>query len=133
MGDEILVDEQIEAGADFVRDFDAYFPVSVAFWTIPADSDNLFLYIASDGINDRNVHDAYGEVLRRLSGKASSSLDPFQVKLISSSNPIARGAIQIRDRYPVKLPTRTNVSSIGGMGIEGACIYPPVSEMKSAS
>ncbi len=132
MGDEILVNEQIDAGADFVRDFDDSFPVSVAVWIVPADSDNLYLYIASDRIDDRNVHDAYGEVLRRLSGRRNSSLDPFKVKLINTSDPIARGAIQIRDRYPAKLPMRTHVSSIGGMGIDGACIYPPLSEMKSA-
>ena len=48
MGEELLVNERIDAGAEFLRDFNDYVPVSVACWVIPADSDNLFLYIASD-------------------------------------------------------------------------------------
>lgn len=134
MGEELLVNEQIDAGADFVRDFNDNHPVSVACWVVPADSDNLFLYIASDDINDSNVDVVYGEVLRKLSGNRSQWLDPFQIKLISSADPIARDAIRIRDRYPAKLATRigSSLSSIGGVSIDGAYIYPSLSAMKAA-
>lgn len=131
MGEELLVNEQIDAGTDFVRDFNDYVPVSVACWVIPAESEDLFLYIASDDIDDNNFDVAYGEVLRKLSGKKSQWLDPFQIKLVSSSDPIARDAIQIRDRYPAPVPTRYGGSSIGGTSIDGAYIYPPVSAMKA--
>ncbi len=131
MGEEILVNEQIDAGADFVRDFNDYVPVSVACWVIPAESDNVFLYIASDGIDDNNFDVAYGEVLRKLSGKKSQWLDPFQIKLVNSSDPIAHDAIEIRNRYPASLATRYGGSSIGGMSINRAYIYPPVSAMKA--
>lgn len=131
MGEELLVNEQIDAGADFVRDFNDYVHVSVACWVIPADSDNLFLYIASDDINDNNFDVAYGEVAQRLSGKKSQWLDPFQIKLVNSSDPIARDAIQVRDRYPAPAPTRYGGSSIGGTSIDGAYIYPPISSMKA--
>jgi hypothetical protein len=132
MGQNLLVVEQVDAGADFVRDFNDYFSVSVACWVNPAESDNVFLYIASDEIDDSNIDVAYGEVLRRLGRKRSQWLDPFQVKLITSSDPIARDAIQIRDRYAAKIPTRYQGSSIGGMSIDGAYIYPPLAAMKSA-
>lgn len=131
MGQELLVIEQIDAGADFVRDFNDYCCVAVACWINPAESDNLFLYIASDEIDDSNFDVAYGEVLRRLSGKRSQWLDPFQIKLVNSSDPIARDAIEIRDRYPAKLPTRYHGSSIGGMSIDDAYVYPSLSTMKS--
>ena len=131
MGQELLVTEQIDAGADFIRDFNDYLSVSVACWINPAESDDLFLYIAADEINDSNFDVAYGEVLRRLSSKRSQWLDPFQIKLVNSSDPIARDAIEIRDRYPAQIPTRYNGSSIGGTSIDGACIYPPLSAMKS--
>lgn len=131
MGQDLLVIEQIDAGDDFVRDFNDYVSVSVACWVNPAESDNLFLYIASDDIDDSNIDVAYGEVLRRLSGKRSQWLDPFQIKLVNSSDPIARDAIQIRDRYPAKIRMRYQGSSIGGMSIDGAYIYPPLSAMKS--
>jgi hypothetical protein len=131
MAQDVLVIEQIDAGADFIRDFNDYFSVSVACWVNPAESDNLFLYIASDEIDDGNFDVAYGEVLRRLSSKRSQWLDPFQIKLISSSDPIARAAMEIRDRYPAKIPTRYNGSSLGGISIDSAYIYPPLSAVKS--
>ncbi len=132
MDQELLVTARIDAGADFVRDFNDYLSVAVACWINPAESDNLFLYIASDEIDDSNFDVAYGEVLRRLSGKRSQWLDPFQVKLVNSADPIAREAIEIRDRYPArKVPTRYTGSSLGGTSIDGAYIYPPLSAMKS--
>ena len=130
MGQELLVIEQIDAGADFVRDFNDYLPVAVACWVNPAESDNLFLYVASDEIDDSNFDVAYGEVRRILSGKKSPWLDRFQIKLVSSADPIARDAIEIRDRYPARTPTRYNGSSIGGTSIDSAYIYPPLSAMK---
>jgi hypothetical protein len=54
MGEELLVSEQITAGAAFVRDFNEYLPISVAFWVAAAESDNVFLYLASDEIDDHN-------------------------------------------------------------------------------
>jgi len=131
MGEELLVIEQIDAGAHFVRDFSDYASVSVACWVVPAESDNLFLYIGSDDINDANIDVAYREVLQRLRGRRNQWLDPFQIKLVNSSDPIARDAIQIRDRYPGKTPTRYHGTSMGGMSIDGAYIYPPLSAMKS--
>ena len=132
MGQELLVNEQIAAGDAFVRDFNDYRCVAVACWINPAESDNLFLYVASDEIDDSNFDVAYGEVLRRLSGRRNPWLDPFQIKLINSADPIARDAIEIRDRYPAKIATRYNGPSIGGTSIDGAYIYPPLSAVKSA-
>ena len=132
MGEEFLVDEQKDAGADFVREFNDFVPVSVACWIIPAESDDVFLYIASDDINDNNFDVAYGEVLRKLSSKKSQWLDPFQVKLVNSSDPIAHDAIEIRDSYSAPLATHYGGTSIGGMSIDYAYIYPPVSAMKAS-
>ncbi len=131
MGEELLVIEQIDAGTEFIRDFNDYVPVSVAFWVVSAESADVFLYIASDDINDRNFDVAYGEVLRRLRGKRSQWLDPFQIKLLNSSDPIAQDAIRIRDHYPAPLVTRYGGSSLGGTSIDGACIYPPIASLKA--
>lgn len=131
MGSNILVDEQIEAGAKFIHDFNAYVPVSVAFWVKPAESDNLFLYVGSDDISDANVAAAYGEVMRRMSQDRTPALDPFQIKLVNSSDPIARDAMEIRDRYRRNRATQLQDSLLGGLGIEGAYIYPPLAAMTS--
>jgi hypothetical protein len=48
-----------------------------------------------------------------------------------NSDPVARDAIQIRDRYPTMRLTRYHGTLIGGINIDGAYIYPPLSAMKS--
>ena len=133
MGQELLVNEQIDAAADFLRDFDEFAGVTAAFWVNPAESDDWYLYVASDEINGGNLAAAYGEVGRILGAMSPRSLDPFRIKLVNASDPIALEAVKIRDRFPAKaIPTRYNGSSIGGMSINGAYIYPALSELKPA-
>ena len=132
MGQESLVNEQIDAGEEFLRDFNDYVSIAAAFWINPADSEDWFLYIASTEINDANIRAAYGEVLRRIGSNKNQWLDAFQVKLLNSSDPLAAEVVEIRDRYPLKIPTRYSGSSIAGLAIDGACIYPPVAARSSA-
>jgi hypothetical protein len=132
MGEEILVSDRIDAGAEFIREFNDAYPVSVACWMIPAETDNFYLYLASDKIDGGNKGDAYGEVIRIFRNRPSEWLDPFHIKLINSSDPLAREAIQIRDRYQVPVATRYWGTYLGGMGINGAYIYPPLSTVKTA-
>lgn len=133
MGEELLVKENIEAGARFLREFNDYRPVSVACWFVPAESENLYLYIASDQIDDTNFDVACGEVVRLLQGKNSQWLNMFQVKVANSNDRFAREAIAIRDRYSNPQATRYRGTSLGGVGIEGAYIYPPIFAMNAAS
>jgi len=123
MAQESLVNERIDAGEDFVRDFNDYVSVAAAFWINPADSDDWLLYVASPDINDDNLDVAYGEVLRRVGTNRNQWLDAFQVKLLNSGDPLAAEVIAIRDRYPLKIAARYNGSSIAGMAIGGAYIY----------
>jgi hypothetical protein len=132
MGQESLVNEQIDAGEEFARDFSDYVSVDVAFWINPAESEEWFLYIASSEINDDNFDVAYGEVLRRASNNRNQWLDAFQVKLLNCADPLAAKVIEIRNRYPLKIPTRYNGSSIAGIAIDGAYIYPPIAAPSSA-
>lgn len=132
MGGELLVNEQIDAGAEFVRDLNDFVPVAVAFWIIPSESNDVFLYVASDDIDDHNFDVVYGEVLRKLSGSRNQWLDPFQIKVLNSSDPIAQDAMRIRDRYPALVATRYGGSSLGGTSIDRAYIYPRITALKAA-
>ncbi len=129
---ELLVNEQIDAGEEFIRDFNDCFSIAAAFWIHPADSEDWFLYIASTEIDDANIRAAYGEVLRRLGGKQNPWLDAFRVKLLNASDPLAAKVVEIRNRDPLKVPARYNGSSIAGLPIDGAYIYPPVAAGSSA-
>jgi hypothetical protein len=133
MGQESLVTEQIEAGLEFIRDFNQYLPVSAAFWLNPPNSEDWFLHVASPEINDGNIDIAYGEVLRRTGINKNQWFDAFQVKLLNSADPLAVGAIQIRDQYSLKNALRYNGSSIAGLPIGGAWIYPAAADSWSLS
>ena len=126
MGQVSLVIEQIDAGKTFALDFSDYVTVDVAFWINPVDSEEWFLYIASSEINDDNFDVAYGEVLRRLGSNKNQWLDAFQIKLLNCDDPLAMHVIEIRNRYSLKFPTRYNGSSIAGIAVDGAYIYPPI-------
>jgi len=130
MDQEPLV-EQTDAGEAFVRDVACCLSVAAAFWINPAESEEWYLYIASDEINDGNIKDAYGKVLHRLGAEGRQWLDPFRIKLLNSSDPLASEVVQIRDRYAAKIPTRYRGSFIGGMNIDGAYIYPPLAATNS--
>lgn len=123
MDQELLVDEQIKAGLDFVQDFSEYVSVAVAVWVKPTESAGWYLYLASDELNDSNIRAGYGEVLRRLGKKRSQWLNPFQIKLVNSSDPVARDAMKFRDCYPDPIATRYRRLSIGDLSIDGAFIY----------
>ncbi|MDZ4659777.1 MAG: hypothetical protein SH868_19560 [Bythopirellula sp.] len=128
MGQNLLVNEQIEAGEKFAGEFNDYAPVSVYFWLNPAESDRLYLYIASDAIDDTNFDAGYGEVLRKV-GKLNQWLDPFQIKLVNASDSVAKAAFQIRERFPGSLSgTHYRGALLGDVGIDYAYIYPQLTK-----
>jgi hypothetical protein len=112
------------AGAELVRRLDQSIPVKAAFWVKDSEEGQWYLYIASDHIDDKNLDVAYGEVLRLAGQLASPDLDPFQVKLIPTSDPLAQAALDILRRYPANMSIRFGGQKFGGLGVEGVYIYP---------
>ena len=126
MDKAILVNEQIDAGRDFAEAFNNYQTVDVLFWLNPAESSEWELYLASPAINDSNFDVAYGEVLRLVGSGKQMWLDAFQIKLLSSDDALAKKVKEIRDRHPASNATRYNGTSIAGIPIGAAYIYPPL-------
>ncbi len=124
MDQEPLVSEEIDAGAELVRQLDKYVPVKAAFWLKDSEEGQWYLYVASDEINDRNLDVVYGEVLRLAGQMASPDLDPFRVKLIPAGDPLAQAALDIHRRYPRPMATRFGGKSFGGMSVDGVYLYP---------
>ena len=119
-----LVIEEIEAGADLVREFEKYEPVTAAFWLKASNKELRYLYIASERIDDTNLDLAYGEVLRLADKLKSPYLDPFRVKLINAEDPLARAAVEINTRFPGRLATRLGGKSFGGLSVDDVYVYP---------
>jgi hypothetical protein len=119
-----LVTEETDAGAELVRRFNKYATVEAAFWVRASDEGRWYLYIASGQFDYGHLDGAYGEVLRLAEEMANPYLDPFQVNLITMSDPLAQAALDLMRRYPGLMPARLGATNFGGMGVEGVYIYP---------
>jgi hypothetical protein len=125
MDQEPLVNEQIEAGRKFIDEFDKYIPVRAAFWLKAGEDSGWYLHVASDQITDENIDVAYGDVAKAFRTVDDPNLDVFQVKLISTNDPFARAALDLYERSKARVPIHIRGRSFGGMGVEGAYVYPP--------
>jgi hypothetical protein len=119
-----LVSEQINAGADLVRRFDAeYKPVQSAFWLKDYDDGEWRLYLASDQIDDTNFHLAYSASNRLLGRGPHLWLDPFQVRVTGTGTPLVKDVLDIQQKYPGLLPNRLRQIRLGGEMYQEAFIY----------
>jgi hypothetical protein len=113
-----LVKEQIAAGNRFLREFDRYAPVVVAFWLKDSESGRWSLYVASNGVNDANYDIAFGEVIRIAGEMKDRDFDPFQVRLLQMGDPMVKAAIAAYSDRPPKIPFVIHVASFGGIAAE---------------
>ena len=118
-----LVNEEIEDGMIFVREFAHYAPVKAAFWVKSADEDQRYLYLSSDRIDDTNFDLAYGEVIRLSHELKLPYLDPFRVKVIGGKDPLAIAAVELNGRYGGTIPTRYGGRIFGGQCVDDVYVY----------
>jgi hypothetical protein len=125
MGQEPLVNEQIDAGARFLAEFERCFPVQAAFWLKESEESGWYFYVASDAVKDGDTSAAYAEVLRIAGNMRDPNFGPFDVKVVGTGHPFARGALDLLQRYPgSRSPARIRGRTFGGIGVEEAYVYP---------
>lgn len=113
-----LVKAQIEAGNRFLREFDKYARIVVAFWLKDSESGRWGLYVASEHINGTNYEVAYGEVIRIAGKMKDPSFDPFQVRLLPPDDPMVKAAADAYAGRPPKIPFTIRVTSFGGIAAD---------------
>ena len=66
--------------------------------------------------------------LLRLAAHIDSNpyLDPFRVKLVPTSDPLAQAAIDIHRRFPGRIASRLGGSNFGGLSVDSVFIYPAI-------
>ena len=101
MDQTILVNETIEAGERLLREFHKTIPVAAAFWKRDEVSAEWYLYLCSEQIHDGNFGVAYGEVLRIMRPGQERWFDPFHVKVLGTTSPLARSALAFLNRFGV--------------------------------
>ncbi|HUY32370.1 MAG TPA: hypothetical protein VMV69_06285 [Pirellulales bacterium] len=134
MDTELLVDDRIDDGrkliAELVRDG---FDVTAAFWIKTSEEGLWRLYIVSKSVDTAKIGEGYLPVyacLRRIPDPCIALSD---IRLVNATNPIARDAITVRDRYPGRIPARFQGKRLGNLAIEEAYIYPPASGQMTRS
>jgi hypothetical protein len=119
-----LVTEEIDAGAELIRRFQEYMPVEAAFWLNPSEDGAWALYIASPQMDVAKYDRGFAEILRIVREMKTPYIDPFQVRLIGSDDPLAKAAVEINRKYPGPTPTRFRGKNFGGVPVEDVYIYP---------
>ncbi len=128
MDHESLLTEQIDAGARFVREFDKYAPVRVAFWLKERDRRFRHLYVVSDEISDDNFDQAYWEVGRIRRQIQDPYLGWGRVMVLGVDDPLAKAALEKRCYYRGYVPIRLSETHFGRVGAEEVYIYPPAGD-----
>ncbi len=113
-----LVKEQIAAGNRFLREFDRYAPIVVAFWLKDSENGRWTLYVASDRVDDSNYDVAYGEIIRIAREMKDRDFDPFQVRLLRMGDPPAKAAIAAYSGRPPTIPFTIRATNFGGIGAD---------------
>lgn len=119
-----LVREQIDAGATFLREFEKYAPVDVAFWYRSDDDTSPALWVASPRFNDENFRPVYGEVVRIAAAMRNPNFDGADVKVVSAGDRLAKAALELMQRYGGTIPTHYHSRTVGGITVGEIYIYP---------
>jgi hypothetical protein len=119
-----LVNEQIEAGARFLAEFQKYAPILAAFWLKGSENGRWWLYVASEQITGENFDLAYGEVARLYRTLQDPQFDPFAVKVIGADHRLAKAAVARQQRYGGRTPPRVRGDVFGGVSVDEVYFYP---------
>lgn len=137
MDQDTVVSEQLESGKRFIEALAAAgFEVRVAFWAKPTEEEKWYLYLASPMVDAKGPKEAYLFVHRVLRTTPGLWIKPLEVRLVGLNDSLAEATLAVmkpkvpdspfavRNPKPYPGMTRFSGSSIGGISIDGAYIYP---------
>ena len=99
--------------------------VSAAAWILTGESWVWYLYIVTEEVDRKGLTAAYRDIYgvhRSMSGVCISA---SEIKLVGKSSPIAGDILEMRDESPAASPVYCRGSSLGGLAVDEAYIYPP--------
>jgi hypothetical protein len=117
------------------------FVVKVALWAKPTEQGRWYLYLASPIVDEQGPLAAYKRLVRIMRSNPDLSppwIDSVDVRLIGLNDSIAAAAsdllrpsvpdspFAVQNPKPFPGMTRYGGSTLGGVDIEGAILYPPL-------
>jgi hypothetical protein len=97
--------------------------VKAAFWLYTSEADQWFLYLVSDVVDRKGITEAYKLVYKAMRRLTNLSINPFEVKLVSPDNPVAKAVIDFLSKQHAPLATWIRGTNLSGVYIECAYIY----------
>jgi hypothetical protein len=138
MDQDTVVSEQTESGKRLIQTLVAAgFDVRVAFWAKPTDEGKWFLYLAAPVVDEKGPAAAYRLVRDVLRKMPDPCIDLLEVRVVGLNDSLTEAALAVTKPqaptgpYAVQNPkpypgmTRFGGSTLGGVSIDGAYIYPP--------
>jgi hypothetical protein len=145
MDKNTVVSEQTESGERLIEALATDgFDVRVAFWAKLVDEGKWYLYLASPMVDDKGPAVAYRLVHGILRKMPDLWIDPLEIRVVGLNDSLTEAALEaIKPRVPdspyaVRNPrpypgmTWFGESTLGGVSIDGAYIYPPSQSGASA-
>ena len=126
MDQSALVDLQVDEGARLLGALrNQGFDVAVACWMKTSDDEQWYLYIASSHVERVGAKEAYRQLHTIIrSAGTPISLDPFELRLVGTSDPLVSAINDMRRRYRGTLPMRLGAGHFAGRTIDGGFVYP---------
>jgi hypothetical protein len=129
-----LVEMRFEDGERFLNRLAAEgVEVTAAFWVKESEYGEWYLYLVTPLVGEGgDTGPAYGRVIAVTGAlrREGFDFDPFEVKAIGPTDPIARAVVAVRDRSPRRRLIAFRGSRLGNLEVEEAYIYPPTDGTK---
>ena len=138
MDQDVLVNEQIDSGKHLIEQLSTDgVDVHVAFWAKPTEDGKWFLYLSSPKLDEMGPASAYRFIHRFVRERPSLLIDPLEIRVIRSNDSLTEAALAVtkpkvpnspfaaRNPKPYPRMTRIGGSTLAGVSIDGAYIYPP--------
>ncbi len=140
MDQDLLVNEQVGNGQRLIEKLtEVGFEVRVAFWAKLTDEEKWYLYLASPFVDEHGPTVAYRRVFDVMEQMPDLWIDPMEIRVIGINDSLTEGALAVtrpmvagskfavRNTKPYPGLTRLRGSTLGGISVVGAYIYPPFS------
>ena len=125
MAQATLVSHQIDDGQKLVTQLaQDHFDVTAAGWVKTSEEGKWSLYIASKEVDDKGPAAAYRAVRTAIQHLPDLWVDPFDVKLIGPTDPIAVDLVKVQRGHRSRIPARFRGPFLGGVSVDEAFIYP---------
>ena len=120
-----LVENRIDDGRKLINLLTRVgFPLTAVCWVKTSEQGDWYLYIASTTVDQMDLASAYRDVYGVLTTISGTSISVSDVKLIGMNNPITKDILEIRQRYPGKLPTISRRRQLGSVAVDEVYVYP---------